>query len=85
VGRLMRELGKQAQIVCITHLPQVAALGHIHFKVEKKQSKLSTTTSIIPLDNNQRIQELARLLGGINISEEAMAHAKSLLEEIHIS
>lgn len=83
VGCLMRELGTQAQILCITHLPQVAALGHIHFKVEKKQTKQSTSTTIVPLDPDQRVQELARLLGGLSISDEALAHARSLLREVN--
>jgi DNA repair protein RecN (Recombination protein N) len=79
VGHMMRELAKQAQILCITHLPQVAALGSVHFKVTKTQTKDSTSTAIIPLNRQARVQELARLLGGISITPEALAHAESML------
>lgn len=79
VGQLMRELGANAQIVCITHLPQVAAHGHIHFKVEKHQSANSTATVITPLNRTQRVAELARLLGGACVTPEAIANAERLL------
>ncbi len=82
VGQVMRELSADAQIICITHLPQVAAHGHHHFKVEKIQTKQETYTKITPLDAANRVIELARLMGGKEISPEAMAHAKHLLTEI---
>lgn len=81
VGHMMRELGANAQILCITHLPQVAALGHLHFKVQKTQTKKETSTQITTLDATQRVEEIARLLGGINVTPAAIAHAESLLAE----
>lgn len=82
VGALMRELGENAQILCITHLAQVASQGHQHFKVEKLQSKQETSTKITLLSHNERIEELARLMGGITITNEALAHAQKLMEDV---
>lgn len=82
VGALMRELSANAQILCITHLPQVAAEGHHHFKVEKKQTSKETCTTIIPLNREERAHELARLMGGTCITSEALAHAQRLLEDV---
>lgn len=82
VGSLMRELGANAQIICITHLPQVAAQGHHHFKVEKIQTNQDTTTKIIPLNRDERVQELARLLGGVHITPEAIANAEQLIDTV---
>jgi DNA repair protein RecN (Recombination protein N) len=82
VGALMRELSANAQILCITHLPQVAAQGHHHFKVEKIQNQLETSTQITPLETSLRVQELARLLGGISVTPEAIAHAQKLMETV---
>lgn len=84
VGHLMRELGANAQILCITHLPQVASQAHIHFKVEKQQTKSDTTTQISLLNTAQRVQELARLMGGLAVTPEALAYAQALLEEVTV-
>jgi DNA repair protein RecN (Recombination protein N) len=85
VGQLMRELGANAQIICITHLPQVAAQGHQHYKVEKLQTKEATSTQIYPLNHHQKVQELARLMGGVDITPEALAHAGKLLEDMQLN
>jgi DNA repair protein RecN (Recombination protein N) len=82
VGALMRELGANAQILCITHLPQVASQGHQHFKVEKLQTAQETSTQITPLVHAERVQELARLMGGVTITPEALAHASKLMEAV---
>ncbi|ODN42845.1 DNA repair protein RecN [Piscirickettsia litoralis] len=79
VGQLLRTLGEHCQILCITHLPQVAALGHQHIKVSKKTLKQTTTTAFKVLNQQQRIQELARILGGVQITETTLAHAKELI------
>lgn len=79
VGKLLRQLSKDAQVLCITHLPQIAVQGHHHFNVLKKQTKDSTTTSIVPLGSQERIQELARMLGGAVITERTLAHAEEML------
>jgi DNA repair protein RecN (Recombination protein N) len=79
VGKLLRQLSKDAQVLCITHLPQIAVQGHHHFNVLKKQTKDSTTTTIVPLGSSERIQELARMLGGAVITERTLAHAEEML------
>ncbi len=79
VGELLRELGKKTQVLCITHLPQVAAKGHAHLKVEKHQSKSNTQTTLVYLNADERIYEIARMAGGKSINPEALAHASTLL------
>jgi len=81
VGRLLRELGQHAQVLCITHQPQVASLGHQHWQVQKQQKKDSTHTRIVALDVEQRIQEVARMLGGVEITAPTLAHAREMLEK----
>jgi len=79
VGRLLRTLGNNAQVLCVTHLPQVATQGHYHYKVEKQQSAQTTTTHIYPLFEENRTQEIARMLGGIKITKQTMVYAKEML------
>ena len=79
VGRLLRELGDHAQVLCITHQPQVASLGHSHWQVQKQQKKDSTHTRVLSLDTEQRIQEVARMLGGVEITDSTLAHAREML------
>lgn len=79
VGRLLRQLGARGQVLTVTHLPQVAAQGHQHLFVRKEQSKTSTRTRIDQLDEAGRVQEVARMLGGIDLTEESLAHARKLM------
>jgi DNA repair protein RecN (Recombination protein N) len=79
VGQLLRELGEKTQVFCITHLPQVAAKGHHHLKVEKLTTKNDVSTQIQPLSSAQRIEELARMLSGTKITQQTLAHAEELL------
>ena len=79
VGRKLRGLGRSHQVLCITHLPQVAAQGQSHFAVEKTMRKDRTVTELTRLDGKNREQELARMLGGQ--TEASRALAKSLLAE----
>ena len=80
VGNLLRELGLRHQVLCVTHLPQVAARGQQHFQVSKQQVKGSTESSIEKLDAHLRIEEVARMLGGIKITPTTRKHAQELLE-----
>lgn len=80
VGRLLRELGDHAQVLCITHQPQVAALGHQHWHVHKEQGRDSTHTRILALEPDARVREVARMLGGIEITDSTLAHAREMLE-----
>lgn len=79
VGQLLRELGERGQVITVTHLPQVAACGHRHLFVHKKSSKGSTSTAVRELDPEQRTEELARMLGGVEMTEESLAHARKML------
>ncbi len=78
VGRLLRKLGQQVQIICITHQPQVAAQGDQHLLVEKQQTE-KTASQIKNLDPEQRVLELARMSGGIEINQSTLNHARHLL------
>lgn len=80
VGRLLQQLSTSSQLLCVTHLPQVAALGRHHFQVNKKIIKNNTQTEILLLNKNARIQEIARMLGGIKITAQTLAHAKEMVE-----
>jgi DNA repair protein RecN (Recombination protein N) len=79
VGNLLRELGVRHQVLCVTHLPQVAARGQHHFQVSKQQAKGVTESSIAKLDAQARIEEVARMLGGIKITPTTLKHAQELL------
>lgn len=80
VGQKLRALGAQRQVLCVTHLPQVAAQGHAHLRVSKHSDGDSTHTRIDKLDPAGRRDELARMLGGVEITRETRAHAKQMLE-----
>lgn len=79
VGRLLRELGIRHQVLCVTHLPQVAARANTHFQVSKDQTRGRPVTRIRPLDSEQRVDELARMLGGIDITQTTRQHAREML------
>ncbi len=80
VGRQLRALGERCQVFCVTHLPQVAACAHHHLQVQKQRNNDSTTTRLQPLDNRQRIDEIARMLGGARITKQSRAHAEEMLK-----
>lgn len=80
VGNLLRELGVRHQVLCVTHLPQVAARAQQHFQVSKQNVKGKTQSSIALLPPPERIEEVARMLGGIKITSTTREHAKELLQ-----
>jgi DNA repair protein RecN (Recombination protein N) len=80
VGKLLRELASNAQVLCVTHLPQVAAQGNHHLQVTKTSDKKAAHTSISQLTHDEKIQEIARMLGGIKITDQSLAHAREMLE-----
>ena len=84
VGQKLRALGGQRQVLCVTHLPQVAAQGHAHLRVSKHSERDSTHTRIDKLDAGGRRDELARMLGGLEITRETRAHAKQMLERAQV-
>lgn len=80
VGQLLRKLGENAQVICVTHLPQVAARAHNQMFVTKFSDKKTTETHMICLQESERIEELARLLAGDTLTESAIANARELLQ-----
>jgi len=81
VGNLLRELGSRHQVLCVTHLPQVAARGQQHFQVSKKLVGQTTESHITALKDQSRIEEIARMLGGVKITATTMQHAQEMLQE----
>ncbi|GGZ67531.1 DNA repair protein RecN [Algibacter mikhailovii] len=79
MGDIMLQMSKSMQVFSITHLPQIAAKGHAHFKVYKEDVNDITQTNLIPLNYDERIVEIAQMLGGKEMSTSAIAHAKELL------
>ena len=79
VGRLLAQLGQHCQLLCITHLPQVASQAQHHLQVSKHNQNQTTHTQVVPLDDKQRVQEIARMLGGVTLTEQTLAHAKEML------
>jgi DNA repair protein RecN (Recombination protein N) len=79
VGRLLRELGDERQVLCVTHLPQVAARAEWQWQVSKETCDGATLSSILPLDEEGRIREIARMLGGVEVTDITLAHAGELL------
>lgn len=80
MGRIMTEMGEHIQVIAITHLPQVAAKGSTHFKVYKQDDDTRTTSNIMSLDAEQRIEELAKMLSGATVTNAALENAKMLIE-----
>jgi DNA repair protein RecN (Recombination protein N) len=79
VGRQLRELGVRSQVLCVTHLPQVAAQAHSQFQVIKQTDGKVTRTAVKTLDAADRVDEIARMLGGVDITDQARAHAREML------
>lgn len=80
VGKLLRSLGQERQVLCITHLPQVAACGNQHFRISKSSDAAGVTSSITPLSAAERTDEIARMLGGVEITAMTRQHAQEMLE-----
>ncbi|MEN0057846.1 MAG: DNA repair protein RecN [Bdellovibrio sp.] len=81
VGRKLKTISKGQQVICVTHLPQVAAYGHVHFFIQKSPQKDSVAMLVSELKTKDRVQELARLISGEKISKTSLAHAEQLLTE----
>jgi DNA repair protein RecN (Recombination protein N) len=79
VGQKLRSLSHNRQVMCVTHLPQVAAQAHHHLYVEKNNKTDITSSSVRLLDTEERVEEIARMLGGVNITANTLAHAKEML------
>jgi DNA repair protein RecN (Recombination protein N) len=81
VGGLMRRLGESRQVLCVTHLPQVAAKAHQHFAVSKHERGGRTVSRVAVLDRASRVEEIARMLGGVEITATTRKHARELLAQ----
>jgi len=81
VGKYLRAIGSECQVLCVTHLPQVAAQAHHHYQVNKTTTKSSTQTSIAVLVDDQRQHEIARMLGGVDITQQTLDHAQEMIEK----
>ncbi len=83
VGKLLQKLAEHSQILCVTHLAQVAAKGHQHLGVRKLRSRKKVATELSVLQNDDKINEIARMLGGMAITEQSRAHAMEMLGGPH--
>ena len=79
VGQLLRKLAEKTQVICITHLPQIAAQSHHHILVEKITKTKNTEVTLTTLNKNERVKEIARMLGGVKITSQTLAHAEEML------
>ncbi len=84
VGKHLRTLGESRQVFCITHLPQVASQAHHHMQVYKHSDGKETRTEIIPLEMDQRVDEISRMLGGLEITQQTIDHAKDMLSRSQV-
>ncbi len=82
VGRLLRQLGASSQVLCVTHLAQVASKAHQHLKVSKTLNELGAHTRLEELHSEAKIQEIARMMGGVIDSEQSLAHAREMVEQL---
>lgn len=82
VGHKLKELAEHRQVICVTHLAQVAALGDHHLHVSKQSDSATTISQISYLDKDLRVNELARMMGGIEITEHTLNHAKEMLSKV---
>ncbi|MBK9496289.1 MAG: DNA repair protein RecN [Alphaproteobacteria bacterium ADurb.BinA280] len=81
VGQKLRRLGRERQVLCVTHLPQVAAQGHAHYSVRKQANDGVTRSALHALTDTSRCDELARMLGGVQVTDLTLAHARQMLHD----
>jgi DNA repair protein RecN (Recombination protein N) len=79
VGEKLQKVAQGLQVLCVTHLPQVAAYADCHYRVEKHQEADHTRTDLIALDGEERVREMARMLGGAQVTDRTMEHARELI------
>ncbi len=79
VGQLLRQLGERGQVICVTHLAQVASKGHQHLQVVKTASKKSAESTLVELSGDAKVEEIARMLGGLKVTDQSLAHAREML------
>jgi DNA repair protein RecN (Recombination protein N) len=79
VGRRLQELDSRRQVLCVTHLPHVASLADAHFRISKVSDGKATRTGVAALSSDERIEEIARMLGGVEITQKTIDHAAEML------
>ena len=84
VGRMLRSVGKRGQVFCVTHLAQVAAQGNQHLRVSKLVADEATSSQVALLKDQERTHEIARLLGGLELTEQTLAHAREMLGNVQL-
>lgn len=84
VGQHLRKLASSQQVICITHLPQVAAQAHHQLQVSKQHLSDSTHITVDKLDKDQRVEEIARMLGGVNLTQKTRSHAEEMLDQAQV-
>ena len=82
VGRLLQRLGQDRQVLCVTHLPQVAACADHHLLVRKRSMNGGTASTVSPIEGDTRTVEIARMLGGEHVSDTSLAHAREMLQAL---
>jgi DNA repair protein RecN (Recombination protein N) len=80
VGKKLKQLAVTKQVLCITHLPQIASFADQHFLIEKKESSGRTRTSVWQLDSEERTRELARMISGAKLTDTSLKHAEQMLK-----
>ena len=80
MARIMQEMSGCMQVISITHLPQVASLGHTHYRVYKSDTEDSTSTHLVKLSDDERVEEIARMLSGSSLTSAALDNARELLK-----
>ena len=80
VGLKLREVSKSCQVLCVTHQAQIAALADTHLLISKQVDNGRTFTAVTPLSHDERVRELARIIGGVNITQAALSHAEDMLK-----
>ncbi len=81
VGQKLAGVAQGAQVLCITHLPQVAAFADNHYQVEKREEEGRTLTSVVRLGEEERVREMARMLGGARVTERTLEHAREIIAQ----
>ncbi len=81
VGRKMEQIAQKHQVICITHLAQIAAFSHHHYRISKEESQERTVTTVKPLNRQEKTHEIARLLGGLHVTETTLKNAEELIAE----
>lgn len=85
VGRKLKDISASHQVICITHLPQIACYGDNHLRVVKKINSGRTTTSVFPLEGEQKVEEISRMLGGVDLTSTTRDHAREMLAAARLS